>query len=119
MGSQEVNCRSFVYQHFGIIKFEEHSKLLEYVSLRDLLTHFAEVKDLSITPALAIVRMIEETGWEKYSQVTHMALIDPITLKITHRKGINEPITYNEDMDHGLKDYLLQSNDKKIFIRPR
>jgi hypothetical protein len=113
------DCKTFTYHHFGLISVEENTEFLEDLTLAGLLKDFSIVQSVEESLAVAVLTMVSENSSPESVLVSHMGVIDPLTLKITHRKGWYSPITPNEDIDKGLKFYLNQMYSVKKYLTPR
>ncbi len=116
MFEPDVNCRSFVYHHFGLIPTE---LAFDNLTMQKLLVDFVEVSNIFAAQALAAIQPTSSAKIKSYSLVKHMALVDRGKRTITHRKGHTRPITRNEKIAPGLADYTWHQQHKIIYLVPR
>lgn len=101
------NCVSFVYFHQGIIEREEHIEGLRY---RDLLKHFTRVPEIVFADVVAV---IVPTG--EGPGVAHLALVNRDRQTITHRMGINKPVTEGP-IEEDLETYTRRDEAEVVFL---
>lgn len=112
-----VNCRGFVFYHFGILPEEG---AFDELDLKTLLKFFIHVPDVYSGEALAVVRLLKEVEKRLDSPVGHMALIDSTKTTITHRRRFLGPIVRNENIYTALDRSLLNPDlDTIIYLKPK